>query len=123
MKKIIILALFALSVCPPLLAQTRPVTVTVVDSGTADSAAVSSVSNGRNCLVGFSITEDAETPAVAELRILHGATSAGTELFVVTLSAGESTRELNLPCIPVGNGIFIDRISGTTRLTLFTSRF
>jgi hypothetical protein len=73
-------------------------------------------------LVGFSLTEDAA--AVARVRLMEGQGSANDlELFDVQLSAGESTRELfGASPIPIPAGLALDRVSGSTRGTIYWRR-
>lgn len=95
-----------------------PTRCDAIASGTADVQGLSA--RPGLILMGFSVTEDAATAAAAEVIIRHGTSTSGEELYGVTLSADQSTREW---CAPNGiqahNGIFIDRVSGTTKLTLF----
>lgn len=71
-------------------------------------------------LMGFSATEDAGTAAAAEVILRHGKDTSGDELFGVTLAANESTSDWFAPCgIGCPNGLYVDRVSGTTKLTLF----
>ena len=94
-------------------------TSTVVASGTVDVQGIAATANLR--LVGFSMTEDAATAAAAELSLRHGTLVTDPEIFGITLAANESMRDWFSPDgIAVANGIFIDRVSGTTKMTLFT---
>ena len=94
-------------------------TPTVIASGTADVQGIAATNNLR--LVGYSITEDADPAAAAELSLRHGTLATDPEIFGITLTADQSVREgLWKEGIGVPNGVFVDRISGTTRLTLFT---
>ena len=94
-------------------------TLTEVDSGTGDVQGIAAADNLR--LVGYSITEDAGTPAAAELSLRHGTLATDPEIFGITLTADQSVREgLWKDGIGVPNGVFIDRVSGTTKLTLFS---
>lgn len=89
-----------------------------VASNTADEQAIAAATGLR--LVGWSVTEGAATPSDARIRLHHGTANSGPELFDVTLSPGESAREwFDLGGIAVPNGVFVDRVSGTTRLTLY----
>jgi len=89
-----------------------------VVSGTGDVQGITAFATLR--LVGFSITEDAVTPSDARVRLHHGTNNTGPELFDITLSPGESAREwFDLGGISVPSGVFVDRVSGTTRLTLY----
>lgn len=89
-----------------------------VASGTTDAQGIAAQAGLR--LMGFSVTEDAATAAAAEVALRHGTLATDTELFGVTLVANESVREFFLlGGIDAPNGIFVDRVSGTTKLTLF----
>lgn len=95
----------------------------VVASGTGDVQAVAATGNGITppLFVGFSITEDAGSPAAARVRLHHGTSAAGPELFDIELAGDQSTREWFPYGIEVQNGLFVDRVSGTCRLTLYTA--
>ena len=94
-------------------------TATVIASGTGDVQGIAAADNLR--LVGYSITEDAGTPAAAELSLRHGVLATDPELFGITLTADQSVREgLWKDGVGVPNGVFVDRISGTTKLPLFS---
>ena len=88
-----------------------------IASGTGDLQAVAATAGLQ--LMGFSITEDAATAATARLRLHHGTANTDPELFDVTLAPGESAREFISEGIAVADGLYLDRVSGTTRLTLY----
>ena len=77
-------------------------------------------------LVGWSLTENAA--AVARARFMEGQGSDNdVELYDVQLSASESAREWfangkSGAGIPIPNGLFLDRVSGTTRGTVYWRR-
>jgi hypothetical protein len=97
----------------------KAATAAPVASGTADVQGVAASPNLR--LVGWSVTEDAATAAAAQVRLTHGTATTDPELFDITLAADQSTREFFGPDgIAVPNGVFVDRVAGTTKLTLFT---
>lgn len=95
---------------------------TVLASGTTDAQVIAATSAGRTPprLIGFSITEDAGTPAVARVRLHHGTGTSGTELFDVEIKADEAHRLWMPPGIEIPDGLFVDRAAGTARLTIFT---
>lgn len=94
-------------------------TITPVASGTADVQGIAAAANTR--LVGWSITEDAATAAAAEVILRHGTLVSDPIIAQVNLAANESIRDWFGPDgIGVANGVFVDRVSGTTALTLFT---
>lgn len=89
---------------------------TVLAAGTADAAAVAATPNLR--LIGFSAVETAG--AAASFSIQEGtSTDLTKELMGVTLTANESTREFPPDGIPCPGGIWVDRITGTTRITIY----
>ncbi|HYE85973.1 MAG TPA: hypothetical protein VEA16_06440 [Vicinamibacterales bacterium] len=95
---------------------------TAIASGTGDAQAITAVAG--TILLGFSITENAGTPAAARVRLHLGTDNTGTELFDVTLAASESVREWFGASGPdISTGLYMDRVSGTTRLTIYTRRF
>ena len=71
-------------------------------------------------LVGFSMVENAATPASARVRLHKGTANTDPVLFDVTLAPGESVREYFSFGIKAAEGIYIDRVSGTTQITLFS---
>jgi hypothetical protein len=94
-------------------------TPNTVTSGTGDTAVVAATAGLR--LLGFACAETAGTPAVAELNLRHGADVSGAILVPVKLLANESRADWFGPDgIAVASGIFLDRVSGTTQITVFT---
>lgn len=112
----------AIAVLAGAVAAASVVTATPIASGTSDVQAIAATAPPTSPprLIGFSITEDAGSAAVARVRIHHGTSTAGAELFDVELSADQSTREWFPPGLDVPNGVFVDRVSGTARLTLYS---
>ena len=96
-------------------------TSTAVASGTSDVAAVAAAVDLR--LLGFSVKEDAGSSAAAEFIIRNGTSTAGAAVVYVKLSANESCRdffgEQGIAC-PLG--IFVDRISGTTAISVYSKQ-
>lgn len=92
-------------------------TTTVVASGTGDEAGVAANTNLR--LMGYSIKETAG--AVATLSLLNGASSAGTavahENFAAAGSVGRWFGPQGIPC---SGGVWIERLTGTTAVILYT---
>lgn len=93
----------------------------IVASGTGDAAAVAASTFLR--LVGFSAAESAGTAAAAEVILRHG-TADTDELLVapINLAANGFQAEMFGAGIPAPNGIFVDRVSGTTTLVLYVAR-
>jgi hypothetical protein len=91
---------------------------TVVASGAGNLQGVAAAANLR--LLGYSITENGATAADARMSIRHGTGTGDPEFFDVMLSPGESLREWFGPDgIAMASGIYINRTSGTTKVTLF----
>lgn len=87
----------------------------VVASGTADVLALPS-----GVLMGYSIRESGTVPAAAVVVLKHGPDAAGAPIAAISLAAdGIETREL--PAIRCPNGIFLDRESGETTVSLYTA--
>lgn len=89
---------------------------------TADvDGAVAGVTNRVLRLVGYSVRESAGSPAVATLRIVHGATvSGGDAVVLIELAAnGSENQWFGESGIAMPNGISIDHITGTFDCTLF----
>ena len=87
-------------------------------SGTSGIQGITAFATLR--LVGFTITEDASTPAEARVRLHHGVNNTSPELFDIVLTPKQSIREwFDIGGIAVPNGVFIDRVTGTTRITLY----
>lgn len=86
-------------------------------ANTTDVAAVAATANLR--LLGFSITETAG--ATAALSIQESTANDTTkEMFSVSLSAnGTFSLWLGEHGVPCPGGIWIERVTGTTRITVF----
>lgn len=107
-----------LSLCSPLAA--GDTTATPVASRSSSLAAIAASPTLR--LIGYSITEDAGSPAAARVRIHNGTDASGPELFDIQLSASQSARFWpGLTGPPCPNGIYVERVSGTFRMTLYTA--
>ena len=92
-------------------------TTTVVAAGSTDEAGVAATANMR--LMGYSIKETAG--AVATMSLLHGASSAGTALAHENFAAAASvTRWFGPQGIPCASGIWIERLTGSTAVVLYT---
>lgn len=91
---------------------------TEVASGTADAQAVAALASLR--FLGFSVRENAA--GAAEFIIRHGTQATDPPLAFVKLAAGESVREWYGPQgLVATNGIFVDRVSGTTHLVVYST--
>lgn len=75
---------------------------------------------GATELHGFSVHENAVTPAPASLLIKDGTSAAGPIVAMVVLAASES-KTVRLPSIDVGTGLFVERTGGESELTLYVS--
>lgn len=92
-------------------------TATEVASGTADAQAVAASSGLR--LMGFGCKEDAA--GTAEFIIRNGTEDTDPVLAFVTLTAGESVREyFGGEGLKADDGIFIERVSGTTHIVILS---
>lgn len=107
-----------------LLAEQREVTVTVIPEGASDVQALPATAPSRSqWLVWFSITEETGTSG-AEV-ILRSGTSVGGTMVVspITLAPNESVRESFYGYGPyIGNGLYIDRVSGTTSIVVHSEK-
>lgn len=102
-----------------LLATPAATTPNTVASGTGDTAIVAATASLR--LIGFACKEDAGSPAAAEFILRHGDDAADPILIPVKLAAGESRADWFGPDgIACASGIFLDRVTGTTQVTIFT---
>jgi hypothetical protein len=94
-------------------------TPTAIASGSGDAAGVAPTANLR--LMGYSVRESAASPDDASFVIRHGALASDPALVFVEVSADQSTTEwLGEDGIACPNGIFIDRVSGSTEIVLYT---
>lgn len=92
-------------------------TATAVVAGAGDVQAVPAEAHLR--LLGFSCEETAS--GSAKFRLRNGTSDTDPILFTIGLNAGETTREWFGPGgIKADGGIFIERVSGSTALTVFT---
>lgn len=94
----------------------------VVASGTGDVQAVSGTKYNLR-LVGFSVAETAGTAATAEVVLRHGTAATDDPLVApINLAADGFGTFWYPPGIPCPNGIYVDRVSGTTTLVLYVDR-
>lgn len=87
------------------------------DSLTTDVQGLDAAANLR--LMGFIVAETAGTPAAAEVVLRHGTTDAATIIARIKLKAGDTVPFSSEKGMPVASGVFIERVSGTTAVTLF----
>lgn len=88
-----------------------------VAAGTGDAQVVT----GKGRLLGFSARESAGTPAAASFILRDGTSASGTPIVFVNLAASET---LNgdyggINGIEFANGLYLDRVSGTTDLSVY----
>lgn len=96
------------------------ITITEMPSTTGDAQGLAATANLR--LLGFSCKEDSSTPAAAEFILRHGSTTADTAIAYVKLAASASLTEVWMfPGIPASSGVFIDRVSGQTKISILTN--
>lgn len=95
-----------------------PVTgLTAVAAGAGDAQGL--VADGGNRLMGYSIRETAGAAAVVSLR--HGTADTDPPIAHESLAAnGAITRFFGPDGITVPAGVFVERVSGSTELTLYT---
>lgn len=88
-------------------------------SGTDDEQAIAGAANLR-CM-GFNIQESAVVPAVADVVIRHGTDATGPVIAQVKLIAsGSQTIWFGPNGITVTNGVFLERVAGTTQVTVYS---
>lgn len=85
-----------------------------VASGAAGAQAITGVAG----LEGFSIRESAGTPAVATVVLRNGTSNSDPAVAFINLAAGE-TITVKMPEIDCPDGIYVDRVAGTTELALY----
>lgn len=88
-------------------------------AGTTSLAAVAPTANLR--FIGYSVAESAGAPAAASVSIQEGASTDLTkEMAAVSLPASEMrTVWLGEHGIPCAGGIWVNRISGNTRVVVY----
>jgi hypothetical protein len=93
-------------------------TYTTVTAGTGDEAGIAAAAGLR--LMGYSIKETAG--AVATLLLRHGDAATDTIMLAENFAAaGSVTRWFGPQGLPVQDGVFIERLTGTTAVTLWTT--
>lgn len=94
--------------------------LTHVAATAVDAQGLAALANRR--LLGYSVTEAAGTPAAAEVTLRHGTLTSDPEIGTKKLAAS-TDRDVRFGTsgIAVPNGVFIDMVSGTVKLTLFWS--
>lgn len=96
-----------------------PATATNAASGTADVQMLPATTSLR--LMGYSSKENAGSPVNAEFILRNGTSTADTPLAHVKLGPNESVRDWFGPGgLIASGGIYLDRISGTTDITIHT---
>lgn len=98
----------------------RYATLNNVDSGTGDVQGVAA--NSYLALIGFTVAETAGTAAAAEVILRHGTTASAPILVgPINLAAdGFNSYWFGEYGIYCPNGIFVDRVAGTTTLQIYT---
>lgn len=92
-------------------------TYTTIAAGTGDEAGIAGATGLR--LMGYSIKETAG--AVATLLLRHGDAVSDTIFAAENFAAaGSVTRFFGPQGLPVEDGVFIERLTGTTAVTLWT---
>lgn len=120
MRQHLRVAAFTLAIVLAAAAGAVSVTYSNVASGTGDEAAITGKPNLRLC--GFSIAENAGTPAAARVRLRHGDADTDPVIVDLHLAASQSAWDF-FDCQPVPDGVFVDRVSGTTVVTVMTRQY
>lgn len=95
-------------------ADLQAVLTAAIASNTTDVAAT----GAAGTLFGYSIKEDAS--AAANIIIRDGTSNSGTPVAYINLASNESVRDWFGPQgIKITTGIWIDRVAGTTTLTIW----
>lgn len=90
--------------------------ITPVSSSTANVAALAALAGRR--LLGWTVKENAV--ATAEIILHHGTGTGDPEIGDRTFTASESATDwFGDTGIGVPNGVFVERVSGTTKLSLY----
>ena len=94
-----------------------------VASGTDDVQGLTASGGDKDAfarLCGFSIAETAESAAVAEVILHHGTSSSGARIMApINLAADGFGTFWYPPGIPVPQGIYVNRVSGTSELVFY----
>lgn len=85
-----------------------------IADGTADEAAA------RGTLVGYSIRESAVSPAVATVVLRNGDGASDPMVAVIELAASGSETTV-LPAVECPDGIYVDRVAGSTEVILYVA--
>ena len=86
-------------------------------SGSVDSVMVVATPGLR--FVAFAVRESDASPAIASTIFRHGGADSDPILAPVELNANESAREWWYPGVDAPNGIFLERVAGSTEVTVF----
>lgn len=96
------------------------ITATETTTGNTNVQAVAAVTGLR--LMGYSVRESSGTPAVATLNIRHGTANTHTVLCPISLVASTTNGQWFGPQgIPAASGLYLERVSGNSTVTLFTA--
>lgn len=91
---------------------------TAVAATAVDVQGLAATANLR--LMGYSVTEAAATAAAAEVSLRHGTLATDPEITGINLAADGSVRHsFDGAGIATPNGVFVDMVAGTAKLTLF----
>ena len=94
---------------------------TTVEAGTADAQGVAAASGLR--LMGYSVRESAGSPDVATLNLRHGSADTDPIVALINLAAsGSDSQWFGPQGLPVEGGVFVDRLTGNSTITLHTNR-
>lgn len=73
---------------------------------------------GAATLTGYSVRESAASAAVATVILRHGTSAAAPAIAFIEIGANAS-QTATLPAIDCPNGIFVDRVAGTSEISIF----
>jgi hypothetical protein len=85
-----------------------------VASGTAGVQAAT----GAATLAGYSVRESAGSPLAATVILRNGTSAAGAAVAFIEIGA-DASQTVTLPAIDCPNGIFVDRVAGTSEIAIF----
>lgn len=85
-----------------------------VTSSASDAQAIAAPAT----VVGYSAREAAASAAVATVLIRNGTTASDPIVAMIELAA-DASQTATLPAVDCPNGVFVDRVAGTTELVIY----
>jgi hypothetical protein len=96
------------------------ITYTTITAGTTDAQAIAATTDLR--LMGWSVRESAGSPAAATLNLRHGTSASDPVVAGINLAAsGVDSQWFGPQGLPADAGIYLDRLTGNTTVTLLTA--